>query len=150
MVLSSLEGEVASNMVHNARLNRNLGQEKDKDGLIEISKEIYDKLLSLPPQKGKVDLLALIQNNNRFYIAGKEKAVFLLRKSAMITSKKRHPKSMNLIGRITDFTPIDLIQSLRSLQISLTSWRHKMKKLKETNKRVDREKMLCIVNFGLK
>ena len=57
---------------------------------------------------------------------------------------------MNLIGRIIDFTPIDIIQNLRSLQISLTSWGHKMKKLKETNKRIDMEKMSCIVNFGLK
>ena len=96
MVLSSLEGEVASNMVHNARLNRSLGQEKDKDGLIEISKEIYDKLLSLPPQKGKVDLLALIQNNNLFYITGKGRAVFLLRKSAMITSKRKASKKYEL------------------------------------------------------
>ena len=60
--------------------------------MIEISKEIYDKLLSLPPQKGKVDLLDLIQNNNRFYIAGKGKAVFLLQKSAMITSKSKASK----------------------------------------------------------
>ena len=42
MVLSSLEEEISKNMVHNARLNRSLGEERDKDELIEISKEIYE------------------------------------------------------------------------------------------------------------
>ena len=144
IIFSSLEGEVASNMVHNARLNRSLGQEKDKDGQIEISKEIYDKLLSLPPQKGKVDLLALIQDNNRFYITRKGKVVFLLWKSAMITSKRKTSKKYELDWKDYSITPIDLIQSLRFLQISLTPWWHKMKRLKEMNKRIDREKMSCI------
>ena len=54
LVLSSLEEETAMNMVHNARLKRCFGEEKDKEDLIEISKDIYEKLSNLPSQKGKV------------------------------------------------------------------------------------------------
>ena len=54
MVLSSLEEEIAKNMVHNAILNKSLGEERDKDELIEISKEIYEKQSNLPFQKGRV------------------------------------------------------------------------------------------------
>ena len=53
-VLSSLEEEIANNMVHNARLNRSFGKERGTDELIEISKEIYEQLSNLPSQKGKV------------------------------------------------------------------------------------------------
>ena len=42
IVLSSLEEETAMNMVYNARLNRSLDEERDKEELIEISKEIME------------------------------------------------------------------------------------------------------------
>ena len=40
-------------MVYNARFNRSLGEERDKNELIEISKEINEKLSNLPSQKSR-------------------------------------------------------------------------------------------------
>ena len=50
MVLSSLEDEVACDMVHNTRLNRKLDKKRQKCADRNLE-EIYDKLLSLPPHK---------------------------------------------------------------------------------------------------